>query len=170
MKNVTLTILLLVASFFAHAQDIFTAARTNDTTLMKQLLETIPVDTVDKSGFTPLIIAVYNDSREATQVLLNHGADINAKDIRSGNTALMGAIFKGNIEMSKFLIAHGADVNVKNFNGASAIIFAATFGQLEIAKLLLEKGADKNVKDNRGMTAFDYAENQEESNMINLLR
>jgi uncharacterized protein len=58
------------------------------------------------------------------------------------------------------LLDYGADVNVRNFNGATALIYAATFNQTEIAKLLLEKGADKTVQDVRGNTAYMQAKFQ----------
>lgn len=64
---------------------------------------------------------------------------------------------------------NGAKPNTLNLNGATALIYAATFGQTELAKALLEKGADKNIKDRMGKTALDYANIQEIEEMIQLL-
>lgn len=95
MKKAIISIVLLFTSYLGFSQDIFDAARQNDTTQLQALLQQgIHIDTVDASGYTPLIIAVYNDNKEATQMLIAKGAQVDAKD-KSGNTALMGAIFKG---------------------------------------------------------------------------
>ena len=81
----------------------------------------------------------------------------------------MGAAFRGFPEMANLLIMNKADVNQVNFNGASALIFAVTFGQNEIAKKLIEAGADLNIKDHNGKTALDHAILQENKEMIELL-
>ena len=81
----------------------------------------------------------------------------------------MGATFKAYPEMVKILVDKGANVNQVNYNGASTLIFAATFGQLQIAELLLAKNADKSLKDRSGKTALDHAKIQENKQMIELL-
>ena len=81
----------------------------------------------------------------------------------------MGVCFKGYNEIAKLLLDNGANVNVTNFNGATALIFAATFGRMEIAKMLLEHGADKTLQDDRGHTAADHAKMQGIREMVELL-
>ena len=134
MKKILLSLALVMGSLLgANAQDIFAAARANDTAALKTYLDQgVKVDTTNNRGFTPLILAVYNGSAEATTFLIKNGANINGQDM-SGNTALMGAIFKANAPMASLLIQHKADINKTNFNGATALTFAATFGQLAIA-------------------------------------
>ncbi|MGY0036709.1 ankyrin repeat domain-containing protein [Pedobacter sp. NJ-S-72] len=62
-----------------------------------------------------------------------------------------------------------ADVDQMNFNGATALIFAATFGHEDIVKYLLSHGAGKSIKDNFGKTALDYAINQGTQSIIIIL-
>ena len=149
---------------------IFDACRTGDISTIENLYKEDPevVNKVDMKGFTPLILAAYNDQREAVGFLLAHGADINAQD-SAGNTALMGVCFKGYKEVAKTLIDAGADVNLRNSNGAPALTFAATFGQLQIAEWMLQKGAKINFPDVRGKTSFDHAVIQENEAMIELM-
>lgn len=167
--SISLIIAFLVCQSM-EAQDIFQAARDNNVAGLEKIwTEEININQTDKRGFTPLILAVYNESYEAAKFLLDKGANPNAQDA-NGNTALMGATFKGYPKMVDLLLKYKTDVNLANFNNASALVFAATFGQTEIAKKLLEKGADKNVKDNSGKTAWDHAKIQENEVMLQILK
>lgn len=149
------------------AQDVFEAAREGNLAVLRELRDKI--NSVDDRGFTPLILAVYNDKAEAVAFLLAEGADPDLADL-SGNTALMGACFRGYAGSVEKLIASGADINKQNYNGATALIFAATFGHENIAKILMASGADKTKRDNRGKTALDHAEMQENQAMISILK
>jgi ankyrin repeat protein len=81
-----------------------------------------------KSGDTPLMAAggvgwaAYWTSNapysrlDAAKFCLDHGADLNAKDVK-GYSALHGAAFRGDNEMIKYFIALGADVHAKTKDG-----------------------------------------------------
>ena len=122
----------------------------------------------DHRGFTPLMIAVYNDQPEVADFLLEKGARLAMQDM-SGNSALMGVCFKGYKTIAEKLLQAGADVNQRNANGATALTFAATFGHLEIAEMLMRNGADLNLRDSRGKSPLDHAIIQENEPMIELL-
>lgn len=170
MKKILFSILFvftLAGNVFS--QDIFDAARSNDTLAIRQYLKSgLKIDTTDNRGSTPLIIAVYNENEAAAGLLLSNGASAGARD-RSGNTALMGACFKGYLNMVKLLFDHHSAVNDQNFNNATALIFASTFGHYAIVSYLLAKGADTSIRDRWGKTALDYAINQENNDIIELL-
>lgn len=169
---------LPAASIFATSKqpnmndsEIFDACRRGDLTTIKELYSANPavVNAVDAKGFTPLVLAAYNEQPEIVDFLLANGADINTQDT-AGNTALMGVCFKGYKDIAKSLIDAGADVNLRNSNGAPALTFAATFGHLQIAEWLLQKGADLSLRDSRGKTPFDHAVIQENEAMIELFQ
>uniref|UniRef100_A0A0G4ICG8 Uncharacterized protein n=1 Tax=Chromera velia CCMP2878 TaxID=1169474 RepID=A0A0G4ICG8_9ALVE len=63
------------------------------------------------NGQTALMKAVSMKNREAAQMILSDGADINAKQV-SGDTALTAACRKPQWEMVGFLVEEGADVDV----------------------------------------------------------
>ncbi|WP_227990636.1 ankyrin repeat domain-containing protein [Flavisolibacter ginsenosidimutans] len=151
--------------------DVFDASRRGDVTALQTAHEADPasLNTRDGKGFTPLILAAYNDQPAVVEFLLQNGADVNAQDM-AGNTALMGVCFKGYKEIAKKLIDAGADVNLRNANGAPALTFAATFGQLQIAEWLLRNGAQSNLPDSRGKTSLDHAIIQENEEMIELIQ
>jgi len=88
-----------------------------------------------------LLAAVRKGDASRVKVLLEQGADVNAKS-PYGATALFFAADRGNMEIIRILIDHGADVKVKDtFYGASALTWAATKSHADVIKLLLSKGA-----------------------------
>lgn len=166
-----LSVLALQNKVAAQTKDVFDLCRNGDTAELKTLLQsnTSLLNFKKSNGFTPFIIATYNGQFDASKLLIEMGADINAQD-RSGNTALMGVCFNGNVELVKLLISNKIMINALNFNHASALIFAATFGHVEIVQLLLKAGADKTIKDNNGKSAYDQAMMQGNDALAQLLR
>jgi ankyrin repeat protein len=77
---------------------------------------------------------------QIVEILLEKGADVNAKD-QDGDTALIRASGEGHIDVVKLLLEQGADVNAKNNAGATALIWAFMQGHTEVAKLLKAHGA-----------------------------
>jgi len=81
----------------------------------------------------------------------------------------MGVSFKGAREIVALLLEHGAAVNVQNYNGATALIYAATYGQLAVAEMLLAAGADKTIADVQGHTALSHAQQKGFGELVALL-
>ena len=79
------------------------------------------------------------------RLLLDSGADVNAKDNFKNTVLHMAAAF-GNLKMAKFLFANGVDVTAKDRNGNTALGSAIYKGHLEVAELLVANGADVNTK------------------------
>ncbi|HEX8334345.1 MAG TPA: ankyrin repeat domain-containing protein [Segetibacter sp.] len=150
--------------------DIFEACRKGDKALVESLYKINPeiIHVTDIKGYTPLIIAVYNNQPEVVTFLLSMGARTEMHD-QVGNTALMGVCFRGYKELVAMLIDAGVDINQRNHQGATALTFAATFGHLEIAEILLKRGADINARDVRGKSPLDHAAIQENWNMVALI-
>ncbi len=151
--------------------DIFDACRQGNVEKVEKLYEANPdiINAEDHKGFTPVILATYNNQAGIVDFLLQKGAVINSLD-GSDNSALMGVCFKGYTEIAAKLLDAGAEVNQRNSNGATALTFAATFGHLAIAEMLLKKGADIHIKDTRGKSPLDHARIQENWEMYDLLK
>lgn len=109
------------------------AAKAADLPAMNLLLEhgADPTLAATRNEITPLMAAAGvgtqdNDTTgryktqaqtiEAIQLLLDRGADVNAKTA-DGRTALHGAALQGYDEVIKFLVAHGADLYAKDRKG-----------------------------------------------------
>jgi ankyrin repeat protein len=61
-------------------------------------------------GRTPLMVASRTGNVDAIKVLLDHGADVNAKEDLRGTTALMWAADEGHASAIRLLVQHGADI------------------------------------------------------------
>ena len=74
----------------------------------------------------------------AVEVLLAHGADVNASD-RRGRSALREASENGHLAVVEVLLAHGADVHA--FDDA-ALHWASRYGHAAVVEVLLAHGAN----------------------------
>jgi len=73
------------------------------------------------------------------QVLLEHGADINA--LCNSGTPLGRASAHRRLECARFLLEHGADVHIRDPSGQTPFQVATEKQHVQIAQLLLEYGA-----------------------------
>lgn len=136
------------------------AARSGDTALLKQFLDAeMPVNCTDSRGYTPLIVATYNEQLDAARLLLDHGANPNDVDDK-GATALSGVAFKGFEDIAELLISKGATIDKPNHSGRTPLMFAVMFGRESMARRLLQHGADPEIRDAEGMSAREMASHQ----------
>ncbi|MEP6754850.1 MAG: ankyrin repeat domain-containing protein [Chthonomonadales bacterium] len=78
---------------------------------------------------------------EILQMLIEHGADVNAMDLNK-NTPMFVSILVSDNDAVKFLIEHGADVNPPPGNYYSPLQWATVIGNKLVVRLLLNAGAD----------------------------
>jgi len=94
------------------------------------------------NGYTPLIWASSRGHTETVHVLLEEGAEVDAR-LGDGQTALMRASENGHVEIVEALLAAGADVNASTDNGITALRLAELRHHEEIVELLRKAGARK---------------------------
>ena len=70
-------------------------------------------DTATPGGETALMTAARTGNVDAVTLLLDRGANVNAKDTARAQTALMWAVTENHPDIVKLLVARGADVNAQ---------------------------------------------------------
>ncbi|WP_133134896.1 ankyrin repeat domain-containing protein [Legionella nautarum] len=115
-----------------------------------------------------LIYATDKGHFDIIEVLLNHGAELNAIECPRG-TALMIAVANGHYDMVDFLLKKGADVNVSTNDGLTALTVAVDRRYLEIVRLLLKNGANANIISAQRQTVLYLAVINNQMEMIKIL-
>ncbi|WP_031526508.1 ankyrin repeat domain-containing protein [Dyadobacter crusticola] len=152
-----------------YTQVIIHAARLGNVPVLQELVDLkTDVNCRDEKGYTPLIVACYNNQLEAARFLIESGADVNGADY-GGNTALMGAAFKGYVDIANLLIDKGAHLDQQHGNGGTALMFATMFGRNDLVKLLISRGASTSILDARGLSVYDLAAQQNNQEALNIL-
>ena len=86
----------------------------------------------------PLHAAVASRNREPVAMLLDRGADPNARQ-QIGYTPLMGAAGAGKEDLVDLLLAHGAEMALSSDEGKTAADVAREHGHAELAERLTER-------------------------------
>jgi ankyrin repeat protein len=143
---------VLVPALVAQAPDAgpadawYNAVRGADRSHLDALLAKSPGDVRERrGGVTPLMYAAALGSLDTMRLLLDKGADVNAKSA-AGATALMWAA--ADPAKVRLLVERGADVKAVSESGRTALLLAAMSDQsAETVRLLLERGADAKALD-----------------------
>ncbi|KAK8535949.1 hypothetical protein V6N13_104560 [Hibiscus sabdariffa] len=135
------------------------------------------LDWRDKDGRTPLLLAATKGNIECAKMLVESGADKNAKS-NDGRTALYRAVAHGNRRMVEMLIEMDADPTILDDRGCSAFDIARDKGQEDMVEImergkevltaarcgdrrrlqsLLKNGGSMNFRDQYGLTPLHVA-------------
>lgn len=120
------------------------------------------------TGINALSAAAMNGRTDFALLLLNHGANVNARD-RMGGTALGQAIDGRYIQTSLILIQHGADINAKDHFGETVLMEATKLNHAHTVLFLLKQGADANAADLDGTTALMIAAEKGYNRIVKIL-
>ncbi|KRZ77069.1 Ankyrin repeat domain-containing protein 17, partial [Trichinella papuae] len=106
------------------------------------------------NDYTPLCVAASGGHTEVMQLLLQNGAEINARSgSKLGISPLMLAAMNGNAEAVKFLIERGADITSHiETNRNTALTLACFQGKADVVRLLLQSGAVVEHRAKSGLT------------------
>lgn len=129
----------------------------------------------DKLGEMPtmrdawLLSAAEGGKEDIVQLLLEHKADLGAKD-EQNRTALHLAAEAGHEQVVSLLLEKGADPNLKATDGSTPLWRAAKFGKYEVVKQLLPlDGLDINAKSKNFMAPLAEAAREGHEKVVTLL-
>ncbi len=141
----TLTISLAVVGSLpklkARRQQYFSEAATEGNLRRMQWLNLAGVNVNAHSGCPPLCLAAREGRLNAVRYLLDHGADLNARD-QAGNTALAEATYYGQVPVMKELLSRGANINALSSSGTPLDIALSRSNDV-VADLLKHYGAKR---------------------------
>ena len=165
---VCLAVLGLVSAVAEEPSDRFyQAIRNNDLASLRALVKSSDVNIKDQRESTPLMYAAAYGSLDAMKLLLDAGADANAKNAFDV-TALLWCT--NDLAKARLLVEKGANVNARSKQGRTPLIIAAAHdGNSETVKLLIEKGADVSARTQRENSALHEAADANDTESVKLL-
>ena len=138
---------LALASCFGHTETVRYLVGLKD----------VDVNHACDEGYTALHCAGQKNHPVVCQVLIDAGADIEAKE-EKGRSPLHNAGLSGALYVVKVLVEAGADVCVTDNKGDTCLILASYLGHTETVRYLVGlKGVDMKHVDSIGCTALSHA-------------
>lgn len=128
--------------------ELHLAVGNGDLEEIKQILEKNRdiLNTSNRSGLTPLQLALVLNNFSAANLLVNKGAEVNFID-RAMQTPLHLAVLSGQYGLVKNLVEHGATIDAADRYGNTPLHLAAETKNFEIANFLLKNNANPELND-----------------------
>ena len=139
---------------------VLAAAIAGDRQELAAFAQSGELDTLDAEGLSPVLHTVRRGRLDATQRLIDAGANVDHFDPELSKnvidqTAFLLAGARGNLAALKILLAAGARTNIVNYYGGTALIPAAEKGHVDAVRLLLQSSSiDVNHVNKLGWTAL----------------
>ena len=141
--------------------DVFEAAAAGDVERVGMLLAADPSlrDAHAPDGWTPLHLASHFRQTSVIDVLLAHGADVNAVSRNADANAPLHAAAAGGADTTvmRRLVEAGARVNHRQSGGFTALHEVAAIGNANVARVLLDAGAAPDARNTEGRTPGELA-------------
>lgn len=116
-----------------------------------------------KGWDTPLHEAACRLNKDMAELLLNHGANLEARNAFDHATPLHCSAIcsydKRNAqkELIKFLLDRGANINATNKNGNTPLLMMVDANDLDLVQFWVEQGADVRARSMAGLTCLEHA-------------
>ncbi|KAH8329544.1 hypothetical protein KR074_012562 [Drosophila pseudoananassae] len=114
-----------------------------------------PINVVNSEGYAPLHVGA--GFAGVTELLIKHGALVNAKTLSDGKTALHVAIETKSEESARLLLQTNININDTDDEGETPLMTAIACSLVDLAQELVERGARINLQDKQNNTALLYA-------------
>lgn len=128
----------------------------------------INVDSQDRIGTTPLMLASENGHINAVKLLLDNNANIDAVDVNRFSPLSSAAIY-GHENVVKLLLENNASIEVREYQGKTSLSRAAEKGYDDVVKILLDHNANIESADDQGQTPLSLVACRGHENTVKLL-
>ena len=127
--------------------ELFAAIDSRNSEALEEVLSRgVNIEARSPNNCTPLMYAAATNNVQAAKILLERGAEVDAKGFTSRDGTANSTALKGNMEIIKMLVEKGADVNYINSFNRTALFWAYKANKPDVIKLLESKGATKEGK------------------------
>lgn len=154
--------------------DPFESAVLGDADRLRAALDAEPglVTRFSYDGWTLLHLAAFFGGVEAVRLLLERGADANARSVNAMRNTPLHAGLAGPlpVEGARLLVEAGADVRARQHGGYLPLHSAAGRGDAALIDLLLDRGADPDAAADDGKRAIDFARERGHAHAADHLR
>ena len=153
-----------------EASPLFYAALCGIRSLVEHLIimrQQDPNRSQGKQG-TPLHAAVDSGHTTIARLLLDHAANVNARDM-DAETPLSVAARNGNLDIVRLLLSHGADAHIIDRWGASPLYRATESHKPDVVGFLLKSGADVHTRNMNNRTSLHEAARSGNLDIVRLL-
>lgn len=166
----TRALLAWAVSCAAQTAEVHEAARTGDLAKLKVLMSASPglVNAKDEDGGTPLHTAAMAGRTEAVLLLLQQGAQADARNTLN-QSPLLYAAYGGYAAIVDTLIARGSPSDYQDTRGNAPIHYAARQGHTAVVKLLVSNGVSFDTRGYQGRTLLQLAAMNGHADVVKLL-
>jgi ankyrin repeat protein len=140
--------------------DIFGSAVAGDETRAARLLAAhrTLASSYSPDGWTPLHLAAFFGHAPIAKLLLEHGANVQARSRNAlDNEPIHAAAAGRKADVIAVLLEYGADVNARQHGGWTPLHAASQNGDGNLVRLLMAHGADRSLRAANNQSAMDLA-------------
>ena len=128
-----------------HSSLLDAAANGDTATVLRWIAEGSDINVANEMGWTPLVMAAFNQHMETVKVLVDAGADVNHQSV-NGTTVFMYAKTKvietGEYSLLDYLLQKGADINIRDYKKEWTVLqYVRDIVHAEMEHYLIAKGA-----------------------------
>ncbi len=131
-----------IALYKDKVKDLFLACENGSSELINRLLQ-IPkiINVQDENGWTPLIVAIYNNQVEIVKTLLINGADLNICNFK-GTTPLMyaksGCVKHKDPKILSLLLDFDVDIYQRDYSNKNVLDYCLENNESEVLDIIKE--------------------------------
>jgi ankyrin repeat protein len=160
VKKIAITLMTLALAAWCHgqAQEFFGLVQSGQTDEVEAMLKGNPllVNALDRSGRTPLFIAVSVGNVAVARLLIEKGALVRVGDanLRAPIHFANWAGDKGTVDL---LLEKGAVIDTRAIGAATPLIHSSLNDDFEMSRFLIERGAEIDIQCNSLTTPLYFA-------------